>query len=212
MGLLDRLVPSSGHSAKIVAGYHPRLKHLDADESTPTADILPTPNGLAAPRGQIRKHILVVVTGSELDRELVSLACTLAKVKHVDVVAVYGIAVPRTLPVDAEMPEETNAASQALDTATGIADRCSVHLEPEIIQSRHVGQSVVEEGDAHACALVVLALPYPGGHQGHFDLGETADYVLKNAPCRVWVVRGEQPVHQEEAAREELRSKPQALV
>jgi nucleotide-binding universal stress UspA family protein len=138
-------------------------------------------------------NILVAVTGTPLDKELVSLACNIARQKKVEVFAVYGIQVPRTLPVDAEMPSETHQAREALEHAEALADRLNAHVEAEIIQSRHFGQSLVDEADNHGCALVVLGLPYRVGRQGHFDLDETADYVLKNAPCRVWIVR-EQPV------------------
>jgi nucleotide-binding universal stress UspA family protein len=64
---------------------------------------------------------------------------------------------------------------------------------PEIVQSRHFGQSLVDETKAHECALLIVGLPYQSGLGGHFDLGETAEYALKNANCRVWLVRGQRP-------------------
>jgi nucleotide-binding universal stress UspA family protein len=193
VGLLGRLVfPTSGKAAKVIDGLHPAVNRPGADESTPT-DILPLPEGQERQAPSCKLNILVAVTGTELDKELVSLASNLAKQKKVDLFAVYGIQVPRTLPVDADMPAETGVARSALERAEAIADRLGARAEAEIIQSRHYGQSLVDEADTHGCALVVLGLPYRVGRQGHFDLGETADYVLKNAPCRVWVVRGQPP-------------------
>ena len=149
-----------------------------------------------------KRHIVVAITGQPLDTELVTLACNLAKVKKANVLAVYGIEVPRKLAIDAEMPQETAEAGRALDCAAQVADQMHLRIEPEIVQSRNFGQSLVEEARAHECSLVILGLPYHVGLGGHFDLGDTADYVLKNSPCRVWLVRGQQP---EEAMPEGTR-------
>ena len=37
--------------------------------------------------------------------------------------------------------------------------------------------------------LLVLGLPYRKRFGGDFAIGRTIPYVLKNAPCAVWVVR-----------------------
>jgi nucleotide-binding universal stress UspA family protein len=139
-----------------------------------------------------KRNIVVAVNGSDLDTELLSLACNIGKAKKANVYVVYGIEVPRKLAIDAEMPEETAVAGRALDRASRVAEQMHVHVEPEIVQSRNFGQSLVDEARAHECSLVILGLPYHVGMGGHFDLNDTADYVLKNAPCRVWLVRGQQ--------------------
>jgi nucleotide-binding universal stress UspA family protein len=192
VGILERLVFPNGRVAKIIDGLHPETNRPDADQSTPT-DALPLPEGHDGQATNRKLNILVAVKGADLDKELVSLACGLAKQKKVEVFAIYGIQVPRTLPVDAEMPAETQQGREALEFAEHVAERLNTPLEAEIIQSRHFGQSLVDEASTHDCALVVLGVPFKVGCQGHFDLDETADYVLKNAPCRVWVVRGQPP-------------------
>lgn len=155
--------------------------------------MLPLPEGQQRQGANCKVNILVAVNGTDLDKELVALACSLAKQKKVEVFAVYGIQVPRTLPVDADLPDQTQQARGALEFAETVADRLNARMEAEIIQSRHFGQSLVDEAATHDCALVVIGLPYKVGRQGHFDLDETTDYVLKNAPCRVWIVRGQPP-------------------
>ena len=134
-------------------------------------------------------NIIVGVTGADLDQQTVSVACTLAKSKKVEAFAIYGIEVPRTQPIDAEMANETSAASVALEKARGIAEQVGADLEPEIVQSRSFGQSLVDESEAHGCALIILGVPYRLGHSGQFQISETADYVLKHARCKVWIVR-----------------------
>lgn len=193
MGILDRLVPSP--HAKVVDGMHPGAAQPDSRDTTPTAEILPLATEPGRPAK--RRNILISVSGTKLDQELVSLACQIAREKRdrkniaTSVVAVYGIQVPQTLPIDAEMTEETREANTALDTAQKVAAGTHTTIEPEIIQSRHYGQSLVEEADSHECALLILGLPYRMTRSGRFEMGEVAEYVLKNASCRVWIVRGQ---------------------
>src|SRR5699024_3604326 len=102
-------------------------------ESTPkraiTPDMMPLPNEQDP---QCKKNVLVVVTGSDQDRELITLACNIAKMKKSHVVAVFGIEVPRTLPVDAEMAKESEQGNAALDDATTVATQLNFTIEPEI--------------------------------------------------------------------------------
>lgn len=209
MGILDRLVPSTHR--KVVGGMHQGIAKPESREKTPTAEILP----LSAEPGRpvSKRNILVAVSGTDLDRELVSLACQIAREKRekkmdTSVVAVYGIQVPQTLPIDAEMANETEDANTALDQAQRIAEERHAEIQPEIIQSRHTGQSLVEEAESHHCALVILGLPYHLNRNGRFEMDEVADYVLKNAPCRVWVVRGQPDESQRQARSGESLHQP----
>lgn len=202
MGLLGRLVPSGSRATKIIDGVHPTGEHAHAMAdayATTTPDMLPL-DGAAQTKSC---NILVAVTGNELDRELVTLGCTLAQKKKAEAFAVYGIEVPRTLPVDAELDDATEQASEVLERATAVADQMNVHIAPEIVQSRHFGQSLVDEAAAHSCALLIVGLPYKIGRTGHFDISDTVDFVLKNAPCKVWVVRGKPTPKDMKAQRHE---------
>jgi nucleotide-binding universal stress UspA family protein len=139
------------------------------------------------------RSILVAVGGCELDREVTTLACKVAKEKNARLFAVYGIEVPRTLAIDDELPEQTERAHQALERAAEVAERAGVELESEVVQSRHFGHSLVDEASLHDCALLIMGLPYKQGVGGQIQGAETLDYVLKNALCKVWVVRGSPP-------------------
>jgi nucleotide-binding universal stress UspA family protein len=187
VGLFERLVPQR-KAAKVIDGLHLEENRPGANESTPKPDMMPLPNEQDP---HCKKNVLVVVTGSEQDRELVTLACTIAKAKKSHVFAVFGIEVPRTLPVDAEMPKESDQGNTALDTATAVAAQLNFPVEPEIVQSRSLGQSFVDESEVHGCSLIILGLPYRFARTGQVCLDDTAQFVLKNAPHRVWLVRGE---------------------
>lgn len=187
MRLFERVGFPLGHATKIIDGQHPGL-HLNG--SAPKADALPLPDGDDGERAAAKANIVVAINGSALDCEVMTLACMVAKSKKASVYVVYGIEVPRKLAIDADMPQETQTANAALATVAKVAEQLHVSIDPEIIQSRNFGQSLVEEAKAHECSLVILGLPYHIGLGGNFDLGETADYALKSAPCRVWLVRG----------------------
>ena len=201
MGLLERLGFPTGHAAKIIDGQHPA--HTPASGNMPKPDMLPLPAGDDGKGPNCKRNVLVALSGTDLDIEIVTLACNLAKAKKSSVYVIYGIEVPRKLAIDAEMPVETQVASAALERAASVAEQLHIHVEPEIIQSRHYGQSIVDEANAHECALLILGLPYHLGVGGHFDLGETADFVLKNAPCRVWLVRAQRTEAAESADHRE---------
>jgi nucleotide-binding universal stress UspA family protein len=205
VGLLDRIGLPTGRAAKVIDGWHPGQFSTSGSATMPKPDMLPL-EGDDGRNPNCKRNIVVAVTGDDLDNELVSLACNLAKAKKANVYAIYGIQVPRKLAIDAEMPEETAVATRALGRAEQLADQMHQHLEPEIVQSRNIGQSLVDEVKAHDCTLVVLGLPYNVGVGGHFDLGDTADFVLKNSPCRVWLVRGQQTEPAQTADQEEVIS------
>jgi nucleotide-binding universal stress UspA family protein len=138
------------------------------------------------------RNVLVAIHGDEMDDELVRLSCMMAKGKKGRVFGVYGVEVPRTLPVDATLPDVTEKAGQALEHAVELAERANFEIEPEIVQSRNYGQSLVDEAESHQCGLLILGIPYRTDRSGRFDPGEVVPYVLTHAKCRVWVIRGHQ--------------------
>jgi nucleotide-binding universal stress UspA family protein len=186
--LLDGL--PARRSTKIIDGRHAEGTNGQEDALTP--DVLPLGeqhNGQAA----ARRNILVAISGTPLDRSVMTLACKAARDKKAQVFAVFGIEVPRTKAIDDEMPAETRSAHEALDQVTSVAGRMDIDIEPEIVQSRDFGHSLVDEAEAHECALLVMGLPYRLGVEGEIVGTEALDYVLRHAPCTVWVVRGQPP-------------------
>jgi nucleotide-binding universal stress UspA family protein len=199
VSILERLLYQHGRAAKIGDRQHAGETAAETNEHS-LPDMLP----LGDSQTQTCKHcsVLVAVTGDELDHELMGLACAVAEQKHADVVhLIFGIEVPRTKPVDEEMPRERATADEALDKAEADAGHCRIAIDKEYIQSRNVGQSLVDAAATHECALLIMGVPYNAPSEGQFELTETVDYVLKNAPCRVWVIRGQPPVGATEPRR-----------
>lgn len=149
-------------------------------------------------------RILVPVNGNSTDREAVALACEIARRSKADVFAIYVIEVKRTLPLDVDLPPEAARGDAVLADAERVGHEWSVDLHSEILQARDVGTAIVDEAVERQVDLIVMGILYKRKF-GEFDLGTTATYVLRNAPCRVWVARAaptvETPHQVEQAAR-----------
>ena len=168
------------------------VKVNGAQGNAPEADALPldlTEQG----RPAMYRNIMVALTDTVIDQEAIAVACKAARKHNGEVYGVYGIVVPFRLALDDAMAQETVKANHALDQAKAVADQINVHLETEIIHTRHFGQALIQEALDHECGLIVLGVPYQAGLNGQSTLNDTAEYVLRNAPSRIWLVRGACP-------------------
>jgi len=141
------------------------------------------------------RRILVPVNGNPTDEDIVSLACGLAKRQRAEVYAMYVIEVNRKLPLDADLPPEAQKGEETLEKAERQASSLGVELKTELVQARDVGTAIVDEALARRVDLIILGMPYRKLF-GEFDLGKTAPYVLKHAPCSVWIAREPMPAHE----------------
>lgn len=138
-------------------------------------------------------RILVPVVGEENDRLALELASLVAGRNGAQVWVICVIEVKRSLPLDADLPEEVERAETALGEAEGVCRQLlGEEVETEILQARMAGPAIIDEALARQADLIIIGLPYRL-HFGSFDLGETASHVLKNAPCPVWLCRARRP-------------------
>ena len=150
-----------------------------------------TETSKSAPGVGATGDIAVIVDGKQLDRELVRLACFMAKKAKRKVHLVHIIEVPRTLPLKATLIKESEEADKLLNDALSIADEAGCDAVAEVVQTRDAGPAIVDEAKDHECALILMGL-VRDSHKGHTKasyLGKTIPYVLSNSPCRVWVVQ-----------------------
>lgn len=140
---------------------------------------------------QIQKlrQILVPLSADPADRDAVDLACRLAKLSKAHVFVVYVIEVKRTLPLDADIPPELEKGDSLLRGAEEWAAEMGMEIETELLQAREPGPAVVDEAVERGTDLIVLGIPYKTKF-GDFDPGKIASYLLRKAPCRVWILRG----------------------
>ena len=133
-------------------------------------------------------RILVPVGGNPSDAVALQLACDTAKKQKGRVQAVYVIEVLRSLPLDAELPPELQKGEEVLRQAEAIAAAAQVEIDTELLQAREVGPAVVDEACERGVQVIIMGLPYKRRF-GDFSMGRSVPYVLKNAPCQVWICR-----------------------
>lgn len=132
--------------------------------------------------------ILVPVNGDEADEEAIKLACSVAKKKKGTVYIVHVIEVKRTLPLDAQIGPETQKGEEVLAAAERVAEEEDYEVETDLLQAREVGPAILNEAMEREVDLIIFGIIYKTRF-GEFSLGEATPYVLKNAPCRVWICR-----------------------
>lgn len=161
------------------------------------------PTGI--PAEQVKRAVLSL-SGEAIDGHVVDFGCKLARADGTELVAVYVVEVDWRHGLDDELEDEREGGSRALDVAEGLAERERIRLETQLLQARDVGAALVDEAVALGADAIVMGLPYRVRFGGDFAIGQIVPYVLKNAPCRVFVVR--EPVAESEA-REGSRQSPE---
>ena len=119
------------------------------------------------------------------------------KGRNIGVDVVYVVEVPHSLPLDAQLDDKIEVGEQALDHAEHVAREMGLEVDAAIIQARSAGAAIVDMARENGAVLIVMATDYQK-KLGELDLGRTLPYVLKNAPCRVWVCRAAMPEEREE--------------
>jgi nucleotide-binding universal stress UspA family protein len=135
------------------------------------------------------RRAVIALAGGSGDVRIVQLVSELARPNHAELIAVHVVEVDWSLPLDADVAGRSEDAQRILDLAESTAEGSKVHLDPVLLQARDVGAALVDEAAERSADLLVLGLPYRKRFGGDFAIGRTIPYVLKNAPCAVWVVR-----------------------
>jgi len=126
--------------------------------------------------------ILVPVVQSDASLEAVAVAATIAKQKKGRVQVVHVIEVARSLPLNAELEGEARRGEQVIKRAEEIAAAAGCPVSGTLLQAREAGQAICDEALDQDVDAIIMGV----GREG---VGRTAEFVLKNATCAVWVVR-----------------------
>jgi nucleotide-binding universal stress UspA family protein len=140
-------------------------------------------------------RVVIALNGGSSDARIVRLVTALTRGANVDLIAVHVVEIDWTLPLDADVAGQSEEAQRVLDVAESVAEAAKARLEPVLLQARDVGAALVDEAVERGADLLVTGLPYRKRFGGDFAIGKTIPYVLKNAPCAVWVVR--EPIPEE---------------
>ena len=135
------------------------------------------------------RRAVIALNGGPSDEAIVRLAAEYSRSAKAELIAVHVVEIDWTLPLDADIAGRSEEAQRVLDVAEAAAEGSKVTLEPVLLQARDVGAALVDEATERQADLLILGLPYRKRFGGDFAIGRTIPYVLKNAPCSVWVVR-----------------------
>ncbi len=147
----------------------------------------------AAP--QFRRAV-VALSGGRTDRPIVALAAELARLGQAELVGIHVVEIDWTLPLDADVAGQSEDAQRVLDIAEATAEAHKFKLDTVLLQARDVGAAIIDEASERAADLVIAGLPFRRRFGGDFAIGRTIPYILKNAPCAVWVIREAMPEEQ----------------
>ena len=143
------------------------------------------------------RRAIVALAGGPGDARIVRLVSELAKPIHAELTAVHVVEVGWSMPLDADVAGRSEEVQRILDAAEEVAEEAKMRLDSVLLQARDVGAALVDEATEREADLLVLGLPYRKRFGGDFAIGRTIPYVLKNAPCTVWVVR--EPIPEDQA-------------
>jgi nucleotide-binding universal stress UspA family protein len=128
--------------------------------------------------------IVVPVTGTTADDEVIKLACQLARKSKAKIWVVYVLTVKRTLPLDAQITPDIKRAEEVLDHIATVAEDEGYEVETDLLQAREAGPTIVDEVVEREADLILMGVVYKRIF-GQFSLGNVVLYVLQNAPCQV---------------------------
>lgn len=138
------------------------------------------------------QRLIVPVHGGESDSRALALVGDLVNRQPVGITLIYVVEVQQSMPLDAELPAEIDRGERILNRAEELAKTLISpkldRLTTDLLQARSAGAAIVDEAIERNADAIVLATTTRTKH-GKASLGETAAYVLKNAPCEVIVVR-----------------------
>jgi nucleotide-binding universal stress UspA family protein len=130
------------------------------------------------------KRILVPTSGVTYSEKGIELACRLGVKQEAEIVLTYVLEIPRTLPLDAPIPEAEKQAEEALQRGKEIVELH--HLTPilRIERAREAGEGIVKVAKDSDVDVIVLGIR-PSWHGTQTGWGKTTETLLRKAPCEV---------------------------
>ena len=130
---------------------------------------------------------VIVVFSSEIRSEhMMVLAARLARGQNSELLALYVIEVPFTLPATAVMEEEDRFALDVMASAEVIGKKFGVDVRTEILHHRHTSQAVLDVGKRERANLIVMGSYREGTYTGA-PLGREIEEIAANAKCDVLI-------------------------
>jgi nucleotide-binding universal stress UspA family protein len=132
------------------------------------------------------KKILVPTSGTLYSERGIELACRLGEEQKAEVYLVNVIEVPRTLPMEAPMPEAESRAQEILKGGESIVSLRGLPVKGEVRRGRVAGEEIIRAAKDWDADLIVMGIRSEI-RMAQEIFGRTSDLVLRRAPCEVIV-------------------------
>ncbi len=130
---------------------------------------------------------IVIVFSAEIESgHMMALVTKLGRGEKSELLAIYVIEVPFTLPPDASMPAEERAALDALGAAEALAMQSGMTIRTETVKARETAQAVLAIGKRERANLIVLGSYREGKYTGA-PLGRDIERIAAEAKCDVLI-------------------------
>ena len=108
---------------------------------------------------------------------------------HFDIVSGFGYPFNyMEVPIAVEMQGIENMFQKNLDAVAKEAQKVLPHVQPHLVQTLHIGETLVEFTSNKKSDLIILG-DTGYGLLGRAVLGSVSRYVLRHASCSVWIAR-----------------------
>lgn len=134
----------------------------------------------------IAGNVLVVFAAEISSEVLMALAARMAKGQQTQLVAIYVIEVPFTLPIEAELPQEERAALEVLTAATEIGRRMGIEITTRVVRDRQAGPAIIEAARDENARLIVMGTYREHRYTGA-PLAKVIEYVTTHTQIDVLV-------------------------
>lgn len=156
--------------------------------------IAPQSHRMDALKDHQQEAQVIVILGDDLklNSEMIKMACSAARPTGMNMLACYGINMPRARRIEDRDPEQEERALKFLKCAAEIVARFEMTLQTEIVRSRHLAASIADEVTSHQAELLIMGIPCQKSPVHPNATDDLITYVLDNVACRVWLIRGKQ--------------------
>ncbi len=132
--------------------------------------------------------IFAVLDGTSADVDVTRTASQIGQHSKLRVVFLYVIEIGRDRPVDQEILEKTAEGEKVLTNMEKLAKNFKVKTAGQLLQARSRGAAVVAHCSEEEAEMVVAAAPVSTRY-GEYSMGESLEYILSNATCKVVTCR-----------------------
>jgi len=132
------------------------------------------------------KKILVPTSGALYSERGIELACRLGEEQKAEIYLVTVLEVPRTLPLEAPMPEAEANARDIIKRGEEIVSLRGLEGKGEVKRGRVAGEEIIRAAKDWEADLIVMGIRSQVT-MAQDILGRNSDLVLRRAPCEVIV-------------------------